>query len=195
MEHNSTTPPWEAVPVRDVHGPSRRKWPLTQRSLLFSEMSASRQVACFMLPGEMPTRDDYPRTVAEVLDGQIRFRQATIQAVLRFKAKRPWSGLPIERMLKLRLLHRNLCRIYGRETSLLSRRLDGSFSGSSSYCPSCDVITLRGKLSVVTYLHEFAHALGKGERGACRWSIHLFRRCFPEQFARCRSEGHVLRRR
>jgi len=59
--------------------------------------------------------------------------------------------------------------------------------------------------TVITYLHEFAHALlrqgyggqlssvalrakedalGHGERGACRWSINLFRRVFPAQYAR-----------
>jgi hypothetical protein len=52
----------------------------------------------------------------------------------------------------------------------------------------------RGRLSVVTYLHEFAHALGRDERGACRWSINLFRRVFPEQFARLAASGHTLRR-
>ena len=55
------------------------------------------------------------------------------------------------------------------------------------------VITMRGRLSVVTYLHEFAHALGRGERGACRWSLNLFRRVFPEQCARLRADGHTVR--
>ncbi len=31
------------------------------------------------------------------------------------------------------------------------------------YAGAADVITLRGKLSVVTYLHEFAHVLGRRE--------------------------------
>ena len=60
---------------------------------------------------------------------------------------------------------------------LLNRLLEGQFVG---------------RLSVVTFLHEFGHALGYGERGACRWSINLFRRCFPRSFARCRQAGHTL---
>ena len=34
-------------------------------------------------------RADYPRTVVETLDAQMRFRRTTIQAVLRFKRSRP----------------------------------------------------------------------------------------------------------
>jgi hypothetical protein len=41
-------------------------------------------------------------------------------------------------------------------------------------------------------LHEFAHARGADERQACRWSINLFKKCFPRSFARCRVIGHTL---
>jgi hypothetical protein len=68
----------------------------------------------------------------------------------------------------------------------------GTHSGASNYRPACHTITLTGKLSVLTYLHEFAHARGADERQACRWSINLFRRCFPRSFARCRAVGHTL---
>jgi len=75
--------------------------------------------------------------------------------------------------------------------------MDGGFSGASSCRRRGDgkpaVITMRGKLSVVTFLHEFAHALGRDERGACRWSINLFRSVFPEQYARLRADGHTLK--
>ena len=93
-------------------------------------------------------------------------------------------------------LHREFCHIYGKEeTKLIFGTLDGSCSGSSSYCPSTDTITLRGKLSVVTFLHEWGHVFGKDEHEACRWSINLFKRCFPDQFARCLQQGHMLLRR
>jgi hypothetical protein len=73
-------------------------------------------------------------------------------------------------------------------------RLDGGPSGDSGYSPALHRIALRGKLSVVTFLHEFGHARGFGERQACRWSLNLFRRCFPRSFARCTACGHVLLR-
>ena len=61
-----------------------------------------------------------------------------------------------------------------------------------SYHPATHTITLEGRLSVVTFLHEFGHARGYGERGACRFSINPFRRVFPRLFARCRRVGHTL---
>ena len=136
----------------------------------------------------------HPRTIAEILDDQMRFRRTTIQVVLRFKRSRPWRGSVAERQAKFLRFHRNLCRIYGKQTTLEFGALDGGCSDRSYYSPVEDAITLVGRLSVVTYLHEFAHALGRNERGACRWSVNLFKQCFPRQFARCRAEGHMLRR-
>ncbi|KKL57327.1 hypothetical protein LCGC14_2236530 [marine sediment metagenome] len=142
----------------------------------------------------MPRRNNrrsYPRTVAEVLDDQMRFRRETVQAVLRFKRDLPWNGWERERKRKFRRLHRALRRVYGKQTGLSFGLLDGACSGRSSYDRLQDVIILRGRLSVTTYLHEVAHALGRGERGACRWSVNLFRKCFPRQFALCWAEGNV----
>lgn len=72
------------------------------------------------------------------------------------------------------------------------------------YMPGSGMINLTPRLSVVSFLHEFAHHLdrcrrgrtggGGGERFACRWSINMFRRCFPRSFARCIPDGHTLRR-
>jgi len=135
----------------------------------------------------------YPQTVSEILDDRIRFRRATIQAVLRLKESHPWKGTFAERKAKFHRLHKDLCRIYGKHTRLRFRKIDGGRSDDSSYNEVADVITLRGKLSVITYLHEFSHALGRNERGSCRWSVNLFKRCFPKQFSRCGYDGHLVR--
>lgn len=100
-----------------------------------------------------------------------------------------------ERMSKIRQFHEALHHIYGRHTNLHFGLLDGGCSGSSYYRPVDDVIVLRGKLSVVTYLHEYAHALGRDERGPVRWSVCLFKQVFPEEFSRCEFHGHMLRRK
>jgi hypothetical protein len=136
---------------------------------------------------------DYPATVSEVLDPPVRSRAATVEAVHRFAAARPWRGSQDERIGKFQTVHADLCRIYGKGTRLRFGPLDGGSSGSSFYNQGLDVIELRGKLSVVTYLHEFVHALGRDERGACRWSLSLFRKCFPQHFSGCRADAHMLR--
>jgi hypothetical protein len=146
----------------------------------------------------MPNRG-YPDTVAECLGDRIKFRRGVVAAVRAFSRERPWSGTLEERERKFARLNEALGAAYEMPVpELRFAGIDGSFSGASS-CrrrgggrPA--VITMRGRLSVVTFLHEFAHALGRDEHGACRWSINLFRRAFPEQYARLRADGHTLRR-
>lgn len=49
------------------------------------------------------------------------------------------------------------------------------------------------KPSIITALHEFAHALyGADETQACRWSVQLFRKTFPKAFAQLDWQGHML---
>jgi len=140
----------------------------------------------------MPSAD-YPSTVVEVLDDKILFRPATLRAVHAFAQSNPWRGSPDQRKRKFCKLNRSLAAVYGiRKPELVLGQLDGSSSGQSYYEPGRHRIVLVGKLSVVTYLHEFAHARGMGEQGACRWSINLFRRCFPMQFSRLIQVGHTL---
>ncbi len=140
----------------------------------------------------MPYLRNYPANIAEVLRPNKKFRREVVRAVKDFKRTRPWRGSLEERKAKFEVLHQQLCLIYAKSTALVFEVSDAGSSGSSHYTPAQDKITLVGKLSFVTYLHEFAHALGKDERGACIWSVNLFVKCFPRQFARCRAEGHML---
>jgi len=142
--------------------------------------------------------NDYPKTVQEVLIEGKKYRPAALRAVRKFAKSRPWCGTLSERQTKLRQLNHDLAVAYGvAEPQLVfgETNRDGDDSGSSCYIPAVGAIIMRGKLSVVTYLHEFAHHLfGKDERKACRWSINLFRRCFPKSWEKLRFEGHMVRR-
>jgi hypothetical protein len=139
--------------------------------------------------------DPYPDTVAEVIDDSLTFKPAALAAVRRFKAAHPWRGSLDEQHAKFKTLHDELCAAYGLTPPprLVFGNDHVSCSGSSCYFPALNTIVLRGKLSVVTYLHEFAHARGKGERGAATFSINLFKRVWPILFARCSHDGHMLR--
>ena len=142
----------------------------------------------------MPYRCNYPATVAEVLDPAMTFRPAALRAVRAFARSRPWRGTAAARKGKFRRLNRDLAAAYAiAEPRLFYCNVEANApSGSSCYRPAGHSITLTGRLSVLTYLHELAHARGADERQACRWSINLFRRCFPRSFARCRAVGHTL---
>ena len=139
---------------------------------------------------------NYPTDGAEILDPPVKFRDDTLEAVKRFKASGPWTGTIEERMTKFEALHADLCRIYGKETTLCFGDLDENrCSGSSYFNRLDDVIVLNGKVSVVTYLHVWSYAIGKSQHlAACRYSVQLFARCFPAEFAQCHFEGHMLRK-
>jgi len=137
---------------------------------------------------------DYPQTVAEVLTPPVRFRRETLQAVRRLKRSFAWRGNAEERQLKLQNVHADLCRIYGKRTTLTFGVMDGGCSGRSYYSPSLDQIVLIGKPSVLTLLHEWSHVIyGPSEQQACRWSIQLFAQGFPRSFSRLSPERHMLR--
>lgn len=137
----------------------------------------------------------YPQSVVEVLDTQRKYKPAALRAVKDFARSKPWAGSLMERQEKFRVLNEALAAAYGFEAPKLvfgiNETMDG---GSGCYLPALRTIILKGRLSVVTYLHEFAHFLyGGSERTACRWSLNLFRRCFPRSWARLRFEGHMVR--
>lgn len=134
----------------------------------------------------MRSRRDYTATVAECLDPPMRYRPGVLSALRAYKAMRPWSG---DREAKLRALNYALAGVYGIPEPHLV--LQHGESLRSYYTPAANQITLTG-FSVVTFLHEFAHALGRGEHGACRWSLQLFHRVFPREFARCEQHEHTL---
>lgn len=139
------------------------------------------------------SRWGYPETVLDVIDDSMRFDAAVMRAVRRFADLKPWTGSRAVRKSKFQALNRALAEAYGIvEPDLHFEQIDGGSSGGSHYIRGQHRIVLVGRLSVVTYLHEFAHARGMGERGACRWSINLFRQCFPSQYARLVGRGHML---
>ena len=142
--------------------------------------------------------NDYPKTVQEVLVEGKKYRPAALRAVRKFAKSKPWSESLSERQTRFRQLNHDLAGAYGvAEPQLVFGKInrDGDDSGSSCYIPAVQAIVVRGKLSVVTYLHEFAHHLyGHDERIACRWSVNLFRRCFPKSWEKLCFEGHMARR-
>lgn len=138
--------------------------------------------------------DSRDTTLADVLSPAIRYRRSTIAVVTRLAASRPWRGSVSERCQKFRLAHAELCVIYRRHTALRFATIDDTCSGLSYFSPARDEIVMRGRLSVVTFLHEWGHRLnGRSERRARRWSIQLFKRCFPAAFAVAKWDGRMLR--
>jgi hypothetical protein len=65
-------------------------------------------------------------------------------------------------------------------------------SGNSSYDPLTHTITLRGKFSIITSLHEFGHARGFDEEDTVIWSVNIFKRLFPNSFIKLVGADHMM---
>ena len=137
-------------------------------------------------------RDSYPETVTESLRAHKTYNPATLRALKVFRRSKAWGGSYADRKDKFSMLHDMLNLIYDMNTTLVFAGNGTGDSGNSCYIPALNKIILSGKLSVVTYLHEFGHARGWGERYACVWSLNLFRRIFPRSYERCTHAGHTL---
>lgn len=133
----------------------------------------------------MPYRANYPATVAEILSDRITYRPAALRAVRKLRKAKAWRGTMAHRLELFRTCARELAEAYGLPRPNVRRGV------VDCYVPSANTIRL-AKLSVVTLLHEFAHARGYDERQAVRWSVNLFRRLFPRSYARCQHVGHML---
>lgn len=136
----------------------------------------------------------YPRTLDELLDSQKTYKPGVLRALRDFKRSRPWHGTIDERKEKFKKLHSKLRKIYKIKTKLRFRNVEAEAErGNGAYNPRTDKIWIEDKLSVVTYLHEFAHAVfGKDEFKAVDWSANLFRRVFPKSAANTITDGHVM---
>jgi hypothetical protein len=143
----------------------------------------------------MPYAHNYPASVREVLRRNRKYKGDVLRAVKGLRRSKAWRGSYQERAAKFLACFTALREAYGLDNlSLVFSSENQHSEGYGYYVPSEQKIVL-GKLSVVTFLHEFAHALGKDERQACIWSINLFKRCFPNSFDRCDALGHMLVRR
>jgi ppGpp synthetase/RelA/SpoT-type nucleotidyltranferase/formylmethanofuran dehydrogenase subunit E len=138
---------------------------------------------------------DYTGSVGSLINNTITYKPETLSVLAEFKASDPWHGTVEERFAKFKECAHRLARIYGIERGFginHTIRLPYTESGSSYYRPSAHSITLQGRFSVVTFLHEFGHSRGMGETLAQTWSINLFKEAFPERFVQIQFEANFL---
>jgi hypothetical protein len=137
--------------------------------------------------------EDYPVSGLDLVDLTATYEPRALRATFDFAKSKPFQGSELERFRKMAALHLVLCDIYNVNAVLVRHPLQREgFSGSSFFNSARNVIGLVGKLSVLTYLHEFAHARGLGEQTGGKWAVNLFRRCFPQSFARLVPMGSAL---
>lgn len=137
---------------------------------------------------------DYPDSAVAMIRDDYKFKAGVKKALEHFKAQKTYCKPDVERLIQMRILVERISTIYAIEPPVLvARDIDGSSSRNSSYSKISNIIVLRGKLSIITLLHELAHAIyGSDERKAVRWSTNLFRQVYPKQYEKLTETGHML---
>lgn len=128
---------------------------------------------------------DLPQRVEDVLDDNATFEPAALAAVRELARAKPWQGDDAARLEKLNACAARLAAAYGHEVWTV--RL-----GSAPAVDQSARVVVLTKPSVVTFLHFMAAARGLSPFGCFRWSVNIFRRCFPRSFARCEHVGPFL---
>ena len=130
-----------------------------------------------------PIRGNYPRAANDVIDPPMTFKAEAANVVAEFARSKPWRG---DQLTKRERLHKALSKAYGINATMEFRLGMGSFYDSKKR------LIVLATPSVITQLHEFAHALnGSDEEYAVRWSLNMFREHFPLSFSRLRFKGHL----
>lgn len=121
------------------------------------------------------------------------YNEKTIAAMYKFRGSHAWQGTPKQRQAKLQTLNKELAKANSIKIPKLKfQSIDGTDSGWSSHDPDRNEIVIRGRISVITYLHEFAHALlGYDEDAVRHWSLNLFKQIFPISFSKLVSCGNM----
>lgn len=132
----------------------------------------------------------YP-TKAQILEKEPKIKEETIEIIMSWKNEflKDWKNVPNE--IKFQRLATLIIAIsligYGKLPIVRRGTRD-------CYTPKEFAIYLnKDKPSILSALHETAHFLhGTSELTACRWSIYLFRTCFPGLYSKLKWKGHLL---
>lgn len=126
----------------------------------------------------------------------MHYPNVLLEVMKRWRDMKVWRGNLEERKAKFRWLHEQLKQIYNVPEDLTLKFVEITeepcSSGASYYDPVSHTIFLTGRLSVITYLHEFAHVLGFNQEFATKWSLGLFKLIFPKSYQRLVNSGNGL---
>jgi hypothetical protein len=141
--------------------------------------------------GDLEAMRGYPATMAENIKDDVKFKKGAVAVLRKFKAKKTFKMNVPCRLEAMGELLEDLSKVYGIECpGLEATNINGGHSGDSYYDRLNHKIMMQGKLSIITLLHEFAHARGRGEKGACIFSLNLFKRVYPKQFEKLDGRNH-----
>jgi len=118
---------------------------------------------------------------------------ASVEAIKRFRASKPWRGTFAERFDKFMSLRQGLAEANDVAPILEFRGVeDGRNQGNGVWVSELNTIILVGKLSFVTFLYCFICSCGIDRDNALKSARKIFRHYFPRSFGGCRQVGDCL---
>lgn len=139
---------------------------------------------------------NYPGT--PMIDETFKLSAGETEALLKFKAKKPFKATKQGWLDMLQELFIDLAKVQGHiPPAVMHTGVWKSKRGYTSFY-TAHVIILTGARSVITALHEYTHSIGFGEVMAVRWSTNAFRLIFPKAFAKLEQHpdySHLMRRK
>ena len=120
-----------------------------------------------------------------------QLNQNLVDLINQWKTQKIWRGTIEERKAKFQWLHDHMKILFEKpvlglefgEINDETERTPGA-SGASFFNPDTNIIKLNGKLSAITFIHEWGHALGMNQEETVDWSWLHFKACFPCSAAR-----------
>lgn len=132
-------------------------------------------------------------TVEQLIDDRKQYPEAVSEATKALARAKPWRGTDEERIQKLHAYHCALNAVYETEYGLEVHSLSAdAATGGIQIDRTTETIVITGKISIVNYMHAYTLARGAGRREAFKWSLNLFKRCFPRSFERAEKVGPCL---
>ena len=132
----------------------------------------------------------YP-TKEEILETPVKFRKGTILIVKLWKttAFKNWKlSTTGDKLEKLTELTKALSKIYRIKPPTMV-----PYSVYAYEPETQSILVDIANPSIISTLHELGHHIfGKSERKVCRWSIWLFKECFPLSYKKLKWENHLL---
>ena len=137
------------------------------------------------MPVKYPTKD-------EIFAEPISIDDTTIKVVNNWKKEflKSWKDKPnMEKLIDLKVL---LFAINMSQSEPVNLKVELG----PAYCCVLKTKTIYfdpTKPSIISALHEYGHILyGSSELKACRWSVILFKTCFPTLYEKLTWKGHLL---
>lgn len=113
--------------------------------------------------------------------------QNLVDLLNEWKKQHLWQGTIDERKQKFLWMNEHMQVLFRKPIILdfdITEESDKIPNASASSYYYRNKIVLIGRLSVITFLHEWAHAIGMNQKEAVDWSLLHFKEAFPKSFSR-----------